>query len=169
VEAFSRSRFWKDTVIFGIEDDPQNGWDHVSGYRTTAYVASPYAKRRQKVSTQYSTISILRTIGQILGMPPMNQFDASATPMFDCFTDQPDFTPFTALPNNVPLDQMNPDPKKLSDPLLRQNASVSARLDFKRVDACPEDVLNRVLWHAVKGSDAPYPSWAVTLVEDDDD
>lgn len=168
VEAFSRSRFWKDMVIFGIEDDPQNGWDHVSGYRTTAYVISPYAKRRQTVSTQYSTLSILRTIEQILRLPPMNQFDAAAAPMSDCFTDQPDLTPFTALPNNIPLDQMNPDPKAIHDPLLRKNAYASAKLNFKRVDACPEDLLNRVLWHAVKGSAAPYPAWAVTLVEDDD-
>jgi hypothetical protein len=88
--------------------------------------------------------------------------------MFDCFTEQPDYTPFTAVPNNIPLDQMNPDPKALRDPLLRKNAYTSARLNFKKVDACPEGVLNRVLWHAVKGSAAPYPAWAVTLVEDDD-
>ncbi|MCZ7640842.1 MAG: alkaline phosphatase family protein [Verrucomicrobia bacterium] len=169
VEGLSHSRFWKDMVILGIEDDPQNGFDHVSGYRTTAYVASPYARRGVRVSTQYNTTSVLRTIGQILGLPPMNQFDASATPMFDCFTDTPDLTPFVAVPNQVPLDEMNPDPKAIRDPLLRRNAVVSGRLNFRRVDACPEDVLNRILWHAMKGSDAPYPQWAVTLVPDDDD
>ncbi len=89
VEALSHSRFWKETVIFGIEDDPQNGWDHVSGYRTTAYCVSPYTKRGAVVGTQYNTTSLLRTIEQILGLPPMNQFDAAATPMFDCFTDTP--------------------------------------------------------------------------------
>ena len=162
VEAISHSRFWKDTVIFGIEDDPQNGWDHVSGYRTTAYVISPYTKRSQVVSTPYNTISILRTIEQILGLPPMNQFDAAAAPMFDCFTDTPDFAPFKAVPNRVPLDEMNPPKKKIADPLLRKHAALSARLDFKRVDACPEDVLNRILWHAMKGSAAPYPEWAVS-------
>ena len=108
VEAFSHSSFWKETVIFGIEDDPQNGWDHVSGYRTTAYCASPYTKRGAVVSTQYNTTSLLRTIEQILGLPPMNQFDATATPMFDCFTETPDFTPFDAVPNIIPLDTMNP-------------------------------------------------------------
>lgn len=169
VQAFSHSRFWKDLAIFAIEDDPQAGWDHVSGYRTTAYVISPYAKRRETVSTQYSTVSILRTAEQILGMAPMNQFDAAATPMSDCFTDHPDFTPFTAVANNIPLDQMNPDPKAISDSLLRKNAYASARLNFKKVDACPEDVLNRVLWHAVKGSAAPYPTWAISMVDDDDD
>jgi len=168
VEAFSHSRFWKNMVIFGIEDDPQNGFDHVSGYRTTAYCISPYTKRKTVVSTQYNTTSLLRTIEQILGLPPMNQFDATATPMFDCFTSTPDFTPFEAVPNQIPLDQMNPDPKDIADSLLRRNARISARLNFRRIDACPEDTLNRILWHAVKGSAAPYPSWAVILVPDDD-
>lgn len=169
VEALSHSRFWSSMAIFGIEDDPQNGWDHVSGYRTTAYVISPWAKRRAVVNTQYNTTSLLRTIEQILGLPPMNQFDATATPMADCFTDLPDFTPFTAVANNVALDEMNPDPKAIHDPLLRSNAYASSRLNFKRVDACPEGLLNRILWHAMKGSAAAYPTWAVTLVGDDKD
>jgi YVTN family beta-propeller protein len=169
VEAISHSSFWKETVIFGIEDDPQNGWDHVSGYRTTAYCASPYTKRGAVVSTQYNTTSILRTIEQILGLPPMNQFDATATPMFDCFTETPDFTPFDTVPNNIPLDTMNPPKEKIADGLLRRQAAQSARLNFRQIDACPEDTLNRILWHAVKGSAAPYPAWAVTLVDDDDD
>jgi len=168
VEAFSLSSFWKETVIFGIEDDPQNGWDHVSGYRTTAYCASPYTKRGAVVSTQYNTTSILRTIEQILGLPPMNQFDATATPMFDCFTATPDFRPFETVPNAIPLDTMNPPKEKISDVLLRRHAVQSGRLNFRRIDACPEDTLNRILWHAVKGSAAPYPAWAVTLVDDDD-
>jgi YVTN family beta-propeller protein len=170
VEAISKSRFWKETVILAIEDDPQAGWDHVSGYRTTAYCISPYTKRGAIVKTQYNTTSILRTTEQILGLPPMNQFDATATPMFDCFTNTPDFTPFTAVPNNVALDEMNPEPKKVSDPLLRRHALQSAKLNFRQVDACPEDVLNRILWHAAQGSKAPYPEWAITsgLEEHDD-
>ena len=168
IESFSKSRFWKETVIFGIEDDPQNGFDHVSGYRTTAYCVSPYTKRGAVVSTQYNTTSLLRTIEQILGLPPMNQFDATATPMFDCFTETPDFSPFECVPNQIPLDQMNPEPDDIADALLRRNARVSALLNFRRIDACPEDTLNRILWHAVKGSAAPYPAWAVTLVPDDD-
>jgi hypothetical protein len=169
VEAFSHSQFWKEMVIFGIEDDPQNGFDHVSGYRTTAYCISPYTRRGAVVSTQYNTTSLLRTIEQILGLPPMNQFDATATPMFDGFTSTPDFTPFEAVPNRIPLDQMNPNPRDIADSLLRRNSQISARLNFMQIDACPEDTLNRILWHAVKGSTAPYPSWAVTLVPDDDD
>ena len=102
VEALSHSPFWREMAIFAIEDDPQDGWDHVSGYRTTAYVASPYAKRGQVVSTQYNTTSLLRTIEQILGLPPMNQFDASAVPMWDAFTDTPDFTPFVARARQRP-------------------------------------------------------------------
>jgi hypothetical protein len=169
VEAVGRSRFWKDTVVFGIEDDPQDGWDHVSGYRTTAYVISPYTKRGRTIRTPYNTVSILRTIEQILGLPPMNQFDAAALPMFDCFTETPDFTPFKAVPNLVPLDMMNPPKEAIDDPLLRELAVLSDRLDFKRIDACPEDVLNRILWHAAKGSSIPFPKWATTTAGKDDD
>jgi DNA-binding beta-propeller fold protein YncE len=169
VEAVGRSRFWKDTVVFGIEDDPQDGWDHVSGYRTTAYVISPYTKRGRTIRTPYNTVSILRTIEQILGLPPMNQFDAAALPMFDCFTETPDFTPFKAVPNLVPLDMMNPPKEAIDDPLLRELAVLSDRLDFKRIDACPEDVLNRILWRAAKGSDIPFPKRATTTVGKDDD
>lgn len=168
IEAVSHSRFWADTCIFAIEDDPQNGWDHVSGYRTTAYVASAYTRRGAVVSTQYNQTSLLRTIELILGLPPMNQLDATATPMFDCFTDHPDFTPFTAVASNVPLDQMNPDAKKISDSVLRKNAYASARLPLAQPDRCPEDLLNRIIWHAMKSPLAPYPSWAVRIENDDD-
>ncbi|MSU49694.1 MAG: phosphoesterase [Opitutus sp.] len=167
VEALSRSRFWKEMAIFGIEDDPQAGWDHVSGYRTTAYVISPFAKRQSVVSTQYNTTSLIRTIEQILGLPVMNQFDASATPMFDCFTETPDFTPFAAVPVNVPLDQMNPDPAVMNDAILRRDALASARMNFREMDKAPEDQLNRILWRAMKGSRAPYPEWAVSRDADD--
>jgi hypothetical protein len=97
----------------------------------------------------------------------MNQMDATATPMTDCFTDQPDFTPYLVLTNNVPLDQMNPEPKKISDRVLRQDAYVSARLPLEKADQCPEDTLNRILWHAMKGTSEPYPEWAVTERGDD--
>lgn len=168
VEALSHSRFWKTMAIFGIEDDPQDGWDHVSGYRTTAYVISPWAKRKAVVSTQYNTTSLLRTMEQILGLPPMNQFDATATPMFDCFADSADNMPFDAQASNIPLDRMNPNPKALNDPLLRRDARVSARLNLRVPDACPENVLNLILWRAAKGTGTPYPLWAVNSVEDKD-
>ena len=169
VEALSHSKFWPEMAIFAIEDDPQAGWDHVSGYRTTAYCISPYTKRGATVGTQYNTSSILRTMEQILGLPPMNQFDASATPMFDCFVDQPNLKPFDAVPNLVPLDQMNPDPKAILDKVLREDAIVSSTLNFREVDKAPEDILNRIIWRSVRGSQVPYPEWAISAFEDEDD
>jgi YVTN family beta-propeller protein len=168
VEALSHSPFWREMAILAIEDDPQNGFDHVSGYRTTAYVASPYAKRGQGVSTQYNTTSLLRTIEQILGLPPMNQFDASAVPMGDAFTDTPDFTPFVAVPANIRLDEMNPSPRALADPVARRDTLASTRMNFRQVDKAPEDALNRILWRAMKGTREPYPEWAVTAGASDD-
>ncbi len=169
VAALSQSKFWPQMAVFGIEDDPQAGWDHVSGYRTTCYVASPFARRGVTVSTQYNTTSVLRTIEQILGIAPMNVFDASASPMFECFTEVPDLTPFAALPANVPLDQMNPQPAAIADPALRADAAMSATLNFAQIDRAPEDVLNRILWRAMKGSASAYPEWAITRGADDDD
>jgi hypothetical protein len=169
VEGLSHSRFWPEMLIVGIEDDPQAGWDHVSGYRTTCYVASPFAKRGVTVSTQYNTTSVLRTIEQVLGIRPMNIFDASATPMFDCFDETADLTPFAALPSNVPLDQMNPAPVAITDPVLRADAELSATMNFLQIDRAPEDQLNRILWRAMRGSAAPYPEWAITVGADDDD
>jgi DNA-binding beta-propeller fold protein YncE len=169
VQAISHSRFWQDTCIFGIEDDPQAGWDHVSGYRTTAYVVSAYTCRKTVVSMNYNQTGLLRTIELILGLPPMNQFDATGTPMTACFTESPDFTPFLALPNNVPLDEMNPDPKAITDPVLRRDALASAKLPLDAPDQCPEDQFNQILWRARKGTQAPYPRWAVVEVEEDRD
>jgi YVTN family beta-propeller protein len=166
VDAVSHSKYWRDTCIFAVEDDPQNGWDHVSGYRTTAYVISPYTKRGAVVSTQYNQTSLLHTMELILGLPPMNQFDATATPMFDCFTNTPDLTAFNAVTNNVPLDEMNPAAKKIDDAQRRHDAYVSARLPLEKPDQCNEDVLNRILWRATMGR-VPYPEWAVKLVNDD--
>ena len=166
VEAVTHSRFWKDTCIFAVEDDPQNGWDHVSGYRTTAYVVSAYTKRHAVVGTQYNQTSLLRTMELMLGLPPMNQFDATATPMFDCFTNAPDFTAFNAVTNNVPLDEMNPEAKKVSDLQLRKDAMASAKLPLTKPDQCNEDVLNRILWRATMGT-KPYPEWAIKAVDED--
>ena len=98
----------------------------------------------------------------------MNQFDAAATPMFDCFTEIPDFTPFVALQNNVPINRMNSDPVKASSSLQRRHAYASARLPLGAPDQCPEDLLNRILWHAMRGYEVPYPAWAVTTITDDD-
>jgi YVTN family beta-propeller protein len=165
-EAVSRSKFWTNTCIFAVEDDPQNGWDHVSGYRTTAYVASAYTKRNAVINTQYNQTSLLRTMELMLGLPPMNQMDATATPMFDCFMNTPNFTAFQAVTNTVSLDEMNPAPKKIADAQRRQDAYVSARLPLDKADQCNEDVLNHILWRATMGA-KPYPDWAVKIVDDD--
>jgi hypothetical protein len=111
----------------------------------------------------------VRTIELILGLPPMNQLDATATPMFDCFTNTPDFTAYDTQTNQVPLDKMNPHPKRISDAILRKDAYVSAKLPLEKEDQCPEDLFNRILWRAMKGSRAPYPDWAVKRGDDDDD
>lgn len=160
VEAVSQSKFWKNTCIFAIEDDPQNGFDHVSSYRTTAYVASAYTKRQAVIHTEYNQTSLLRTMELMLGLPPMNQLDATATPMFECFTGTPDFTPFNSVPNQIPLDQMNPDLKAIKDPVQKKFAIASSNLPLEDADDCPEDLFNRILWHAQKGN-AEYPAWAI--------
>ncbi|MGH7969336.1 MAG: phosphoesterase, partial [Limisphaerales bacterium] len=167
VEAISHSPYWKDTCILAIEDDPQSGWDHVSGYRTTAYVISAYTRRHAVISINYNTTSLLRTMELILGLPPMNQLDASATPMNACFTTQPDFTPFECLTNNVPLDQMNPTLSQIRDRRQYHDALVSSRLPLDKPDQCRESVLNKILWHAQMGFARPYPQWAITETDDD--
>jgi YVTN family beta-propeller protein len=168
VEAVSHSKFWPTTCILAIEDDPQAGWDHVSGYRTTAFVISPYTKRGEVVHTQYNQTGLLKTIELMLGLPAMNLMDASATALGDCFVDEPNLKPYDAVANRVPLDEMNPDPQAIRQPLLQELAEASARLPLDEIDRCPEDVLNRILWHAQKGPAIPYPAWAAGAQEDDD-
>ncbi|MDB6058466.1 MAG: Phosphoesterase family protein, partial [Verrucomicrobiales bacterium] len=164
VDAISHSKYWKDTCIFAIEDDPQMGFDHVSSYRTTAYVASAYTKRHAVVHTPYNQTSLVRTIELMLGLPPMNQLDATATPMFDCFMDQPDLTAFAHVKNNIPLDQMNSEPRAINDKVQRKFAIASAKLPLDDADECPEDLFNRILWNAQRGNE-PYPAWAVSVTK----
>jgi YVTN family beta-propeller protein len=166
VEAISHSKFWKDTCIFVVQDDPQNGFDHIDGHRTVALAISPYTRRRALDSTQYNQTSMVRTIELVLGLPPMNQLDASATPMTNSFTDRPDFTPYKALPNRIPLDQMNPPLADIRNPRQRHWAQVSLQLDLDEVDEADENTLNRILWHAARGRDDNYPAWAVLDHED---
>ncbi len=156
VEAISHSKFWKETVIFVTEDDPQNGLDHVDAHRTVGFVISPYTKRGKVISTYYTQISMVRTIEQILGIKPMNQFDLVAQPMTDCFTDSADFTPYTSLPNNIPLTEINPQLESLNGEALHW-ARESLKLDLEDVDRADEDTFNRILWFAAKGPGVPYP------------
>ncbi|MEK7476240.1 MAG: bifunctional YncE family protein/alkaline phosphatase family protein [Candidatus Coatesbacteria bacterium] len=159
VEAISKSRFWPKTVLFVNEDDPQDGFDHVDGHRSVCLVISPYSRLKRTVKEFYNQTSVIHTIERILGLPPLNQMDAMAPLMTACFGEKPDLTPYMARPNEVPLDQMNPEKKTLA-PNERHWAELSERLDFAHVDAANEDTLNRILWHAMRGTE-PYPAeWA---------
>ena len=161
VEAVSNSIFWKETAIFVVEDDPQAGLDHVDGRRTIAFCISPYTKRGQVISTHYNQNSILRTIELILGLPPMNQFDMAANPMTDCFTDKPDFTPYVALVNQIPLDEMNPLLSSLNKSGKQYYyAKKSMEMPLDDIDKADEGLFNSILWHDAKGYDVPYPELA---------
>ncbi len=165
VEAFSKSRFWENTVIFVVEDDSQSGWDHVSAYRTVALVLSPYSRLRSTVHTYYTQPSMVRTIEQILGLPPMNIQDAIANPMTGCFTSIPDKTPYVAVQNKIPLDEMNRPLQSLNGKALYY-AKKSMLSEYKGIDKGDDDLLNRILWFDAKG-DIPYPV-AYTGPEKDD-
>jgi len=156
VEALSQSKFWMETCILVTEDDPQAGLDHVDGHRTVGLVISPYTKRGAVVSDYYSQVSMVRTIENILGLPPMNQLDLAAEPMTACFTEAADFTPYKSVPNNIPLDEVNPPLQGLSGPALYW-AEKSMEQDLEDIDRIDEYVFNRIIWHAVKGYDVPYP------------
>jgi len=149
VEAVSHSSVWKETAIFVIEDDAQNGPDHIDSHRTIGLVISPYARRGHLDSTMYTTASMLRTMELILGLPPLTQYDAAATPMFESFTDKPDLTPYTALPARIDLNAKNP--------ATAYGAARSAQMDWSEYDRIDEDALNRILWHSIKGANVPYP------------
>lgn len=164
IEAISKSPYWKDSAIFVIEDDAQNGVDHVDGHRTIGFVASPYTKRGAVDSRYYTQIDFIRTMEQILGLPPMNQMDMAVEPtsMKHVFTEEADFTPFTAVANQISLDEMNPGSTALKG-LEKEWALASAALDFSKPDAADTDILNRAIWYGTKGFDKPYPGDARVL------
>ena len=157
VEAISQSRFWSKTCVFVIEDDPQDGFDHVDGHRSLCLVASPYTKRGAVVSRFYNQTSVLHTMERMLGLPPMNQMDALAPLMTQCFTSKPDFRSYTCLPNRIPLDEMNKQTSQLRGEELYW-AQKSLEQSFDEPDQADEDTLNRIIWHSVKGVDEPYPA-----------
>jgi YVTN family beta-propeller protein len=157
VEALSRSRFWPRMAIFVVEDDPQNGFDHVDGHRTVAFVISPYTRRRVVDSTNYNQTGMVKTMELMLGIPPMNQMDLSATAMRGCFQATADLTPYEAKPISIALDETNPPLGQLRGPQLYW-AQQSLELELDEVDEADEDTFNRVLWHYVKGYDVPYPA-----------
>jgi DNA-binding beta-propeller fold protein YncE len=150
VEGFSKSKFWKEGAIFVIEDDAQNGPDHVDCHRSVAYVISPYAKRGAVDSTMYSTSSMLRTMELILGLKPMSQFDAAARPMYGSFQPRPDFTPYTHVKPDTDMGARN---KKDA-----WGAEASAKMNLEVEDAADDLAFNEIIWRSVRGPESPMPA-----------
>ena len=149
VEAISSSAYWRDSAIFVLEDDAQSGPDHVDSHRSILLLASPFARRFAADHTFYTTSGVLRTIELLLGLPPMSQYDAGATPMYNAFTGAPNFAGFRRLEPRVPLDERNP-PSAFG-------AAQSLQMDFSVEDRAPEALLNEILWRSVRGAHAPMP------------
>jgi DNA-binding beta-propeller fold protein YncE len=149
VEAISHSRYWKESAIFVLEDDAQNGPDHVDAHRSVALVASPYVKRASVDSTLYTTSGVLRTIELILGLPPMSQFDAAATPMYAAFQAQPVLTAYDHRPARVPVDERNV--------ASAWGAGASVAMNLAEADRAPERELNEIVWKSVRGAASPMP------------
>ena len=156
VDAISHSAFWPNTLIMVIEDDTQDGFDHVDAHRTPALLIGPYVKRQAVDSTHYSTVSMIRTAEVLLGMKPMSQFDAAAVTMENSFTRKPDFTPYEHSVPAQDLFEMNPALASLQGEK-RQLAERSMKLNLAEVDAADMGEYNDILWKAIKGSQAVPP------------
>lgn len=150
VEHLSHSPIWKESVVFILEDDAQNGPDHIDAHRSPAFVISPYIKKGSVNHHMYSTSGILRTMELILGLPPMSQYDAAALPLYDCFTSTPDLTPYVKKEVLVDTSQRNPGNTV--------SALLSEKWNFKKEDAAPDIQLNEVVWKSVKGENSTMPS-----------
>jgi hypothetical protein len=166
VEAISKSRFWPESAILVLEDDAQNGPDHVDAHRSVLLVASPWAKRGVVDSTLYTTSGVLRTIELVLGLPPMSQYDAAATPMFAAFAPTPDRTPYALRPACVSLTETNREDAP--------GAQASLRMNLVEADLAPERELNEILWKSVRGADAVMPApvraaFVRPIAEEDED
>lgn len=149
VQTVSHSPFWKNTAIFVVEDDAQDGPDHVDAHRTEALVISPYTQTGRVDSTFYSTVSMLRTIELIVGVKPMTQFDAAATPMTASFTKHPTFAPYTAKVPAYPMNTLN----GAAAPMAAQMASLSDTV----ADQLPDHVMNEAIWKSVMGDESAMP------------
>ncbi|HSD26730.1 MAG TPA: alkaline phosphatase family protein, partial [Vicinamibacteria bacterium] len=149
VEAISKSRFWPESAVFVLEDDAQNGPDHVDAHRSVLLVASPWVRRGAVDSTLYTTSGVLRTMELILGLPPMSQYDAAATPLYAAFAAKPDPTPYSVRPARVDVHQTNREDAP--------GAQASLGMDLTRPDAAPELELNEILWKSVHGASAVMP------------
>jgi len=149
VEAVSKSKFWNETAIFVIEDDAQNGPDHVDSHRAPAFVISPWVKKGTVNSTLYNQASVLRTIELILGLHPLTAYDAGARPMFNVFANTASPQPYTLEKAQIPLDTRNP--------ANTATAARSSRMKFDQADEIDDDELNAILWAAIKGPGTPMP------------
>lgn len=160
IEHLSHSSIWKESIVFILEDDAQNGPDHVDAHRSPALVISPYIKRKQVISKMYTTSGMLRTMELILGLPPMSQYDAAAMPMYDCFINQPDLTPYTHRAPQVDLDKRNMAKNKSS--------KLSDTFSFAKEDEAPDLQLNQVIWKSVRGEQSvmPAPKRAAFVIEE---
>ena len=159
VEALSKSRYWKKMAIFVIEDDPQNGFDHIDGHRSICLVISPFSQTGKVVKNFYNQTSVLASMQRMLGVPPMNQMDARAPIMYDCFVDKPNLRPYTAVSNRVPLDELNPPRTALKGEALKW-AEVSAKLPRHKPDLMNLEeatLFNQALWYSVHGGLKRYP------------
>ena len=150
VEAVSKSAVWNETAIFIVEDDAQNGPDHVDAHRTVAFVASPYTRGRGRDNTFYSTASMLRTIELALGLQPMSQFDAGARPMYNAFRSEPDTRPYSCRP--VPEEIRSR--KNLEG---AWGADLSAKLNLEKEDSADDILFNDIIWRSIRGADSPMP------------
>jgi YVTN family beta-propeller protein len=149
IEYLSKSTIWKESAVFVIEDDAQNGADHVDAHRSTAYVAGGFVKRNYVDHTMYSTSSMLRTIELILGMPPMSQYDAAATPMWKCFTPNANLNPFVTVKPNIDFSEKNT--------AMNEWQQRSEKFNLAKEDAVPDLEFNIVLWHGLKGNGIAFP------------
>jgi YVTN family beta-propeller protein len=149
VDAISHSRFWKESAIFVLEDDAQNGPDHIDAHRSVLVVASPFTRRGAVDHTLYTTSGVLRTIELILGLPPMTQYDAGATPLYNAFVAEPDARPYAVVAARIPLDERNTRGAP--------GAAESATMDFSAPDRAPDLLLNEVIWKSVKGAQGVMP------------
>ena len=173
VEALSRSAFWRKMAIFVVEDDAQNGVDHVDGHRTVALVVSPYTRRASIDSTFYSHQSILKSIELMLGLPTLSLFDLIANDMRNAFQSTPNLPPYSAEIPKQSLFEVNPPASALRG-AEREGALASNRMRFDVPDAAPAEKLNRILWHDVRGWNVPYPgrrqaAFVPVVVEEEDD
>lgn len=167
VDYLSKSPVWKNSVVFILEDDAQNGPDHVDAHRSPLYIAGPYVKRHYVDHTMYSTSGVLRTIELILGLPPMSQYDAAATPLWRSFATTADLSPFSHVPAQVDLNDINRQENRM--------AKLSATMNFSKEDEVPDNLFNEVLWQGIKGVAPPAPKRAAfvkttaRMSMDDDD